>query len=34
MLLVRRKATGALGSLYGANLEQYRSVPVNEDFSF
>jgi len=31
-LLVRRKVTGALGSLYGANLEQYRSVPVNEDF--
>jgi len=29
--LVRRKATDALGSLNGANLEQYRSVPVNED---
>jgi len=31
-LLVRRKVTDALGSLYGANLEQYRGVPVNEDF--
>ena len=33
-LLVRRKVTDALSSLHRANLEQYRSVPVNEGFSF